>query len=60
MTAGPLLDCGLFNQSVLKSLLDQHESGSRDHSTPIWTLLMFDAVLRTALEAQRPQLVAAA
>jgi asparagine synthase (glutamine-hydrolysing) len=60
LTTGPLLECGLFNPAVLKSLLDQHESGTRDHSTPIWTLLMFDAFLRTALEAQRPQLVAAA
>ena len=60
LTTGPLIDCGLFNRPVLKSLLAQHESGTRDHSTPIWTLLMFDAFLRTSLEAQRPQLVAAA
>jgi len=60
LTAGPLLDCGFFNPAVLRTLLEQHEDGSRDHSTPIWTLLMFDAFLRAAFESRRPQLSKAA
>ena len=30
----------------LRWLVDQHQSGARDHSAPIWSLLMFDAFLR--------------
>ena len=30
-----------------KSLL--HESGDRDYSTPIWTLVMFDAFMRNVM-----------
>ncbi len=37
---------GLFNDHVLRELVDAHLSGARDHSTPLWTLLMFDAFLR--------------
>jgi len=44
---GPLLaDSGYFERGVMKRLLDQHDSGIRDHSVPIWTLLMFEAFLR--------------
>ena len=35
-----------FNQRYLQHLLDAHESGDRDYSTPIWTLVMFDAFMR--------------
>ena len=44
--SGPMLDAGCFNAGYLKTMVDQHLSGKRDHSTPIWTLLMFDAFLR--------------
>ena len=43
---GPILDGGWFNADVVRQLVEQHESGVRDHSTPLWTLLMFDAFLR--------------
>jgi asparagine synthase (glutamine-hydrolysing) len=39
-------DSGLFDQEYLKKLVDQHQSGARDYSAPIWTLLMFDSFLR--------------
>ncbi len=39
-------DSGLFDQSYLKKIVDQHQSGARDYSAPIWTLLMFDSFLR--------------
>jgi asparagine synthase (glutamine-hydrolysing) len=43
---GPLLDGGWFNGDVVRQHVEQHESGARDHSVPLWTLLMFDAFLR--------------
>jgi len=44
-----MTESGLFNSATIRQLVDQHESGSRDHSTPIWTLLMFDAFLRNVV-----------
>lgn len=41
-----LLSTGWFNPSYLRHLLDAHQSGVRDYSVPLWTLLMFDAFLR--------------
>jgi asparagine synthase (glutamine-hydrolysing) len=38
--------CGLFNRDFLKEMVDQHQSGMRDYSAPIWTLLMFEAFMR--------------
>ncbi|HJV74480.1 MAG TPA: XrtA/PEP-CTERM system amidotransferase [Noviherbaspirillum sp.] len=44
---GPTLAAtGIFNQSYLKEMVDQHESGRRDYSAPLWSLLMFEAFLR--------------
>ena len=40
-----LLGSGLFDAAVLRSLLDAHERGVSDHSTPLWTLMMFDEFL---------------
>jgi len=37
---------GIFEPAVLRRLVEGHESGRSDHSTPLWTLLMFDAFLR--------------
>ncbi|MGZ8240691.1 MAG: XrtA/PEP-CTERM system amidotransferase [Methylobacter sp.] len=38
--------CGLFNQAFLQQMVNQHQSGLRDYSAPIWSLLMFEAFLR--------------
>jgi asparagine synthase (glutamine-hydrolysing) len=38
--------CGLFNTVFLHELVNQHQSGLRDYSAPIWSLLMFEAFLR--------------
>lgn len=47
---GPVLgDSGLFEHRYLTALLDRHQSGRRDHSAPLWSLLMFEGFLR-ALE----------
>ena len=39
--------CGLFNQLFIEYMINQHQSGLKDYSTPIWSLLMFEAFLRT-------------
>jgi asparagine synthase (glutamine-hydrolysing) len=42
---GPMLESGWFNPSTVHRLIEEHESGRADHSTPLWTMLMFDAFL---------------
>ncbi|MBE0436849.1 MAG: amidotransferase 1, exosortase A system-associated [Methylomicrobium sp.] len=37
---------GYFDQAFVKKMVDQHQSGIRDYSTSIWSLLMFEAFLR--------------
>ena len=46
---------GLFNTGYLKHLVDGHLAGTRDYSTPLWTLLMFEAFLRCVLEGRPAQ-----
>ncbi len=41
---------GVFNPRYLKELVDGHLSGTRDYSSPLWTLLMFDAFLRNVMQ----------
>ena len=41
---------GIFDREYLSTLVEQHQSGRRDYSTPLWTLLMFDAFLRNAAD----------
>jgi asparagine synthase (glutamine-hydrolysing) len=48
---GTLADTGYFNTAVLQRLLDQHDTGMRDHSAALWTVLMFDAFLRNVMRA---------
>ena len=44
---GPTLaDTGFFNMNYLRELVDQHQSGVRDYSAALWSLLMFEAFLR--------------
>ena len=45
---------GFFNPAYLKRLVDEHQSGLRDYSAPIWTLLMFDGFLRNVLDSTEP------
>jgi asparagine synthase (glutamine-hydrolysing) len=40
-----LAETGYFNVGFLKQLAARHESGARDYSATIWSLLMFDAFL---------------
>ena len=47
-----LAETGYFNRGYLEHLVAQHDSGARDYSAPIWTLLIFDAFLRNAVDAR--------
>ena len=40
---------GMFNTAYMRELLEQHQSGRRDNSTALWTLMMFDAFLGQVL-----------
>ena len=42
-----MMNCGLFDQAFLRQMVSQHESGLRDYSTPIWSLFMFEAFLKS-------------
>ena len=45
-----LQSIGIFDPAYLRTLFDSHQSGARDFSAPIWTLLMFDAFLRNVVD----------
>jgi asparagine synthase (glutamine-hydrolysing) len=45
-----LADTGWFERKYLQHLVDAHQSGARDYSSPLWTLLMFDAFLRNNVD----------
>jgi asparagine synthase (glutamine-hydrolysing) len=49
---GPVLaDTGWFDSTYLRRLVEDHQSGARDYSTPLWTLLMFESFLRNVMGA---------
>jgi asparagine synthase (glutamine-hydrolysing) len=56
---GPrLAQTGWFNRAYLQHLVEAHQSGARDYSAPLWTLLMFEAFLRNVVDedpARLPQ-----
>ena len=40
-----MLDSGYFEASYLERLIKDHQSGARDYSAPLWTLMMFHQFL---------------
>ena len=40
---GGLAESGLFNQAYLQKMVTDHQSGLREYSAPLWSLLMFQA-----------------
>jgi asparagine synthase (glutamine-hydrolysing) len=40
-----LANSGIFEPRALTTLVDEHQSGRRDHSQVLWSLLMFDGFL---------------
>jgi asparagine synthase (glutamine-hydrolysing) len=49
-----LASTGWFDRRYLEQLIDEHQSGARDHSAPLWTLLMFEAFLRNVVDGGWP------
>jgi asparagine synthase (glutamine-hydrolysing) len=47
---GRIVQTGWFDPAAIRRVVEQNESGARDHSTPIWVLLMFDAFLKNVVE----------
>ena len=45
-----LAGTGWFDRAGLERLLREHQSGARDHASPLWSLLMFDAFLRNVVD----------
>jgi asparagine synthase (glutamine-hydrolysing) len=45
--SGLLERSGVFDPRALARLASEHASGMRDHSAPLWTLLMFEGFLRS-------------
>ena len=41
-----LAESGYFDMRYVATLVDEHQSGRRDHSSALWALLMFDSFLR--------------
>jgi asparagine synthase (glutamine-hydrolysing) len=41
-----LSDTGYFDMSFVKKLVDDHQSGLREHSAVLWSLLMFESFLQ--------------
>lgn len=44
---------GFFDDACLRRLVDDHQSGVRDHSAALWALLMFEGFTRRALGMPR-------
>jgi asparagine synthase (glutamine-hydrolysing) len=41
-----LADAGIFSTGTLTRMVDQHQSGQRDYSAALWSLLMFESFYR--------------
>jgi asparagine synthase (glutamine-hydrolysing) len=46
MESPVLLDTGIFDERFLRRMVDEHQSGLRDFSAPLWSVLMFEAFCR--------------
>jgi len=58
---GPRLAAtGWFDRGYLSHLIDAHQSGARDYSAPLWTLLMFEAFLRNVVDDEPAERAATA
>jgi asparagine synthase (glutamine-hydrolysing) len=45
-----LAGLGLFNSEAVQRLVVQHQSGQRDHTAPIWSLLMLEGFARREVQ----------
>ncbi len=54
VTSDALAATGIFNPNYLRHLVDAHQSGARDYSASLWSVLMFEAFLRQSEFAAGP------
>jgi asparagine synthase (glutamine-hydrolysing) len=52
LTGRSLDETGMFDRRYITTLLDEHQSGVRDHATVLWSLLMFESFLRQVHEGR--------
>jgi asparagine synthase (glutamine-hydrolysing) len=52
-----LASTGWFDRKYLEHLVSAHQSGVRDYSSPLWSLLMFEAFLRQVVDGGSAQSV---
>jgi asparagine synthase (glutamine-hydrolysing) len=45
-----LADTGWFDTLALQRIVEAHQSGARDHSAGLWSLLMLEAFLRSSVD----------
>jgi asparagine synthase (glutamine-hydrolysing) len=50
VSTGRLVETGMFDAGYLSSLVDQHQAGVSDHSSALWSLMMFESFLRNVHE----------
>ena len=50
---GGLSDTGMFDRKALHRLVDEHQSGKREHSAILWALLMFEGSLNGIRDRER-------
>lgn len=51
LLGGSLLDSGYFDGKTIRTLIEQHQSGRRDNSVSLWSLLMFESFQRQVMRA---------
>ena len=51
---GTLGDSGYFKRSELERLVNEHQSGVREHSAILWALLMFEGSVRRISQPAEP------
>jgi asparagine synthase (glutamine-hydrolysing) len=52
LTERRAVERGIVRPEYVQVLLDEHERGRRDHSAPLWSLLMLELWYRTFVDAQ--------
>src|SRR5258708_6593395 len=55
LASSRIADTGWFDTGFIGTAIDQHASGLSDHSTLLWSMLMFEAFLRNADVATTPR-----
>ncbi|MEZ5626983.1 MAG: asparagine synthase-related protein [Rhodocyclaceae bacterium] len=53
LTGEVMAGCGMFDMDQLARLVADHQSGRRDYSAPLWTLMMFESFLRGSASGAR-------